>query len=60
MPDTKKTYEHEPYSNAWENKASEIRRAFAPEIYPCQKCGFPVAKGYCCTNCNDKNPSSKD
>ncbi len=42
--------------------AARIQEAlnFAPSIYPCQKCGWPVVQGYCCTNCGDGDPSSKD
>lgn len=27
--------------------------------YPCQKCGWPVIKGYCCGTCGDSNPYCK-
>lgn len=33
---------------------------FAPRIYPCEKCGWPVATGFCCTHCGDYDPSCKD
>lgn len=33
---------------------------YAPTIYPCKKCEWPVAEGYCCRYCGDDNPSSKD
>ena len=32
---------------------------FAPNIYPCKKCGWPVIVGYCCTTCGDSNPSEE-
>ena len=32
---------------------------YAPTIYACKKCGWPVALGYCCGSCGDINPSSK-
>jgi len=35
-----------------------IRKAldWAPKIYPCQKCGWPVFSGYCCETCGDSEP----
>ena len=32
--------------------------AFCPDIYPCNKCGWPVMLGYCCPTCHDVNPRS--
>jgi hypothetical protein len=46
----------EPYSNRWEQLANEQARSYAPEIYPCVKCGYPVISGYCCNFCNNENP----
>ena len=45
-----------------EYRKAEIVQAinFAPEIYACKKCGWPVACGYCCTYCSDTDPSSED
>jgi hypothetical protein len=34
--------------------------SFAPEMYPCKKCGWPVLNGYCCNTCGDTNPSEEE
>ncbi len=34
--------------------------AYAPEIYRCKRCGYPVISGYCCTHCGDSDPSSNE
>lgn len=41
-----------------EAKASIIAD-LCPRIYPCQKCGYPVAEGFCCTHCMDSDPGKK-
>jgi len=38
----------------------DLIAGFAPESYPCKKCGWPVLSGYCCGTCGDGNPSEKD
>jgi hypothetical protein len=48
-----------PYSSAWEKKANQLARSYAPYIYPCGKCDGPVMDGYCCTTCGDTNPRVK-
>lgn len=40
------------YRNA---KIQEALR-FAPPIYPCADCGWPVVKGYCCNTCGSADP----
>jgi hypothetical protein len=50
----------EPYTARWERLASEVARGWAPPIYPCAHCGYPVVKGYCCGGCNSGNPESKE
>lgn len=49
----------QPYSAKWEKLADQQARGYCPTIYPCQKCGFPVIKGYVCGSCGDSDPSSK-
>ena len=49
-----------PYTRRWERLANAEARSFAPTIYACRKCGYPVVTGYCCTNCRDVNPSYKE
>jgi len=41
----------------WTNLAYQLARSFAPRIYACKKCGYPVVDGYCCYECGDTNPS---
>lgn len=48
-----------PYTPAWEALANNEARGYCPNIYPCQKCGYPVIYGYCCGSCGDSNPSEK-
>jgi len=47
FPSTSRTYKQE---------AVELAFMYAPHIYPCAKCGHPVAHGYCCGTCGDTNP----
>jgi hypothetical protein len=49
-----------PYSKEWERLADDMARDFAPVIYPCKKCGYPVVKGYCCDGCGDTRPSLEE
>lgn len=49
-------YKHEPFTDGWEKAADRVARNYAPEAYPCGKCGYPVLRGYCCTRCGDSNP----
>jgi hypothetical protein len=43
-------------NRAWDKVASELARSYAPEIYHCGTCGYPVARGYICVFCNSHNP----
>lgn len=54
--EAKKLPSIEPYSKRWEQLADQVARDYAPEMYPCGKCGYPVARNYCCTFCGDSNP----
>lgn len=40
-------------------RQAEIETAFAnaPQIYPCATCGWPVASGFICTWCGERNPN---
>lgn len=49
----------DPYTPHWEKLANQVARCFAPLIYPCGECGYPVASGYCCTFCHCSDPSAK-
>ena len=33
---------------------------FVPNIYPCNKCGWPVISGYCCTTCGSCDPGEEE
>ena len=35
---------------------TQVAIEFAPTIYPCKKCTWPVARGYCCRWCGDSAP----
>jgi len=54
MPKIKKI---KPYTARWEREANKVARTYAPEIYPCETCGYPVATGYCCGYCGSCDPS---
>jgi len=41
----------------YKQAAQKLAFDFCPPIYPCKKCGGPVALGYCCTRCGDSNPA---
>lgn len=43
-------------SAEYKKKAISIAFDFAPQIYPCAKCGHPVASGYCCSGCGTGSP----
>jgi hypothetical protein len=44
-------------SKEYNDRKYSIMLDFCPTIYPCKKCGAPVAQGYCCTYCRTSNPS---
>jgi len=46
----------EPYSQEWNRLADLLARSFAPHIYPCAECRYPVASGYTCGSCGNNNP----
>ncbi len=53
-----KTYT--PHDPTWERAANRLARDFCPGIYPCNRCGYPVVHGYCCTNCGSSDPSNPE
>jgi len=53
----KKFRKIKPYTNRWYNLAGIEARDAVGVMYPCQKCGYPVIKGYICSRCKDVNPS---
>jgi hypothetical protein len=46
-----------PTSRQYEAAALDLRLSYAPVVYACCKCGWPVRDGYCCGTCGDNNPS---
>lgn len=46
-----------PGKRQYETAALEMRLSYAPIVYPCMKCGWPVREGFCCPTCDDNNPS---
>jgi hypothetical protein len=42
----------------WDKLATELAFSYAPQIYHCGNCGYPVAKGYVCTYCDSHNPEA--
>lgn len=46
----------EPHTAEWHREAGKLAREFCPPINPCQDCGAPVVRGYCCTRCRSANP----
>ena len=49
-----------PTYTEYQKAKAEVALDYAPEIYPCRKCGWPVLSGYCCTYCEDTDPSEKE
>lgn len=45
-----------PTKKQYREAELEIAFFFAPRIYACGKCGWPVADGYICGTCRDQNP----
>jgi len=49
-----------PTPEEYKREVLSLLQYFAPRIYTCQKCGWPVATGYCCTTCRDTSPDVKE
>ncbi len=49
-----------PTTKQYDTAAIHQALVYAPRIYECQKCGWPVVEGYCCSYCGNSNPSSKE
>lgn len=45
-----------PTPKQYERRRNQILLDYAPSIYACKKCGWPVIDGYCCHTCGDSNP----
>jgi hypothetical protein len=46
-----------PTDEQYKQEAMRVRLSYAPRVFPCMKCGWPVRDGYCCNYCGDNNPS---
>lgn len=49
-----------PTEAEYKKAACGLAFDFAPRIYPCLKCGWPVAKGFCCGTCGTYDPDSAE
>lgn len=49
-----------PSYNTYIREKRNLALDYAPRIYACKKCEYPVVDGYCCTYCGDSNPSSSE
>lgn len=48
-----------PTDRQFRDDKLSLLECYAPKIYPCQKCGWAVMDGYCCSTCGDTNPRAK-
>jgi len=46
----------DPNGRAYKREKMEVYERFSPSVYPCKKCGWPVASGYCCSYCETDSP----
>ena len=44
----------------WLKLATDVAFSYAPAIYHCQHCNYPVADGYCCLYCGSADPGNAD
>jgi len=45
-----------PSGDAYHRALLNTAMSYAPTIYACAKCGWPVVSGYCCGTCGDADP----
>ena len=51
----------DPYtSRIYHKEKIELAFSYAPRIYPCNRCGHPVADGYICITCGNENPIDEE
>jgi hypothetical protein len=55
VPQKRKLRKIESNTVKWGKMANELARTWV-EIHPCNDCGRPVIKGYCCSYCGSENP----
>lgn len=46
-----KTFKSKPGNPVWEREANKVARLYAPPIYTCCRCMYPVVEGYICMYC---------
>ncbi len=46
-------------SRTYLSREKDVMSSFAPPIYPCDKCGNPVAHGYVCRYCDHDNSDNQ-
>jgi hypothetical protein len=47
-----------PTPEQYERRVASIAKQFAPPIYACAHCRWPVIDGYCCNTCGSSDPRS--
>lgn len=60
MKSTKPKAGRKPSEAQYRRALIALAIGYAPEIYPCHHCGWPVIHGYCCQICGSVNPSGSD
>ena len=58
--ETKPITRIEPYGRIYGLRREEVIAGFCPEIYPCRRCGSPVARGYVCMYCGEDNSVARE
>ncbi len=49
-----------PSEKTYQREKARIAIDYAPDIYCCGKCGYPVIDGYVCNYCGDTNPQEEE
>jgi hypothetical protein len=44
----------------WLKNAAILAFTYAPTIFHCEHCDYPVVEGYCCGHCGSENPGDAD
>lgn len=48
-----------PSPKEYEEAQVSLALSYAPNMYPCADCKWPVIDGYCCTYCGSSSPRRK-
>ena len=46
----------QPTNAQYKTARLKLALNYAPDIYACKKCGWPVIDGCCCGTCRDSSP----